>query len=58
MKNRMIEVRERKADDMVLVIEIDQTKVATGHLRLPRGGRHRDKRRKARVNDRGWRRDD
>jgi hypothetical protein len=54
MAKRMKEVVEVRREDDVIVIVLDRAKVATGHLRINRGGRHRDRRRPARVNDRRW----
>jgi hypothetical protein len=35
-----------------LVVTIEPWKVRRGHLNMSRGGKHRDRRRQARVNDR------
>jgi hypothetical protein len=48
----MYNTQPKKKDDMVLVIRLDQTKIISGHIAIPKGGRHKDKRRLAKVTQR------
>jgi hypothetical protein len=45
-------VTMKKRDDMRLVISVDPTKVARGHIAFPRAGKHKDKRRSPKVAER------
>ncbi len=45
-------VREKKKESMDLVIFVDPTKIARGHMTFPKAGKHKDKRRKPKVAER------
>mgnify|MGYP003394337132 CR=1 FL=1 len=45
-------VKEKKKESMDLVIFVDPTKIARGHMTFPKAGKHKDKRRKPKVAER------
>lgn len=55
----MHDVREKKKDSMELVISVNLTKIARGHMSFPKAGKHKDKRRSSKVAERAkFRRDE
>lgn len=45
----MYATHEKKKNDMMLTISIDQTKIAKGHRTFPKAGAFKDKRRMPKV---------
>lgn len=48
----MYNVVARKKESNIIVVKVDLMNVARGHITFPKAGRHKDKRRKAKVNQR------
>lgn len=48
----MYNVTAPKKESNVIVVKFDPTRVSRGHITFGKAGRHKDKRRKAKVNQR------
>lgn len=48
----MYNVTAPKKDSNVIVVKVDLSRVSRGHITFGKAGRHKDKRRKAKVNQR------